>query len=134
MSQDRDFGGGVLELRKWYGGMMPSEVRNLRHLQEENVKLTGLVADLLLRIYRLKSRWACRWATRSVARMTASCAGTAGAPQRTETRAMDFVYGQIATGHKIRMLTIVNAWSQGGGRFPVQLSWEGRGAGTRTVI
>jgi putative transposase len=32
--------------RKRYGGMMPSEVRRLRQLEEENGKLKKLVADL----------------------------------------------------------------------------------------
>jgi putative transposase len=34
--------------RKRYGGMMPSEVRKLRQLEEENGKLKRLVADLSL--------------------------------------------------------------------------------------
>ena len=34
--------------RKRYGGMMPSEVRKLRQLEEENTKLKRLVADLSL--------------------------------------------------------------------------------------
>jgi len=34
--------------RKRYGGMMPSEVRRLRQLEEENGKLKKLVADLSL--------------------------------------------------------------------------------------
>lgn len=29
-----------------YGGLMPSEVRRLRHLEEENTRLRKLVADL----------------------------------------------------------------------------------------
>lgn len=32
--------------RKRYGGMMPSEVRKLRQIEEENAKLKRLVADL----------------------------------------------------------------------------------------
>jgi putative transposase len=31
-----------------YGGLMPSEVKKLRHLKEENVRLKKLVADLTL--------------------------------------------------------------------------------------
>jgi putative transposase len=31
-----------------YGGLMPSEVKKLRHLEEENVRLKKLVADLTL--------------------------------------------------------------------------------------
>jgi putative transposase len=31
-----------------YGGLMPSEVKRLRHLEEENVRLRKLVADLTL--------------------------------------------------------------------------------------
>ena len=31
-----------------YGGLMPSEVQRLRHLEEENVRLRRLVADLSL--------------------------------------------------------------------------------------
>ena len=36
---------------KWkqkYGGLLPSEVRRLKHLEEENKKLKQLVADLSL--------------------------------------------------------------------------------------
>jgi len=34
--------------KKMYGGLMPSEVRKLRSLEEENVRLHELVADLAL--------------------------------------------------------------------------------------
>ena len=34
--------------RKRYGGMMPSEVKRLRQLEEENTKLKRIVADLSL--------------------------------------------------------------------------------------
>lgn len=34
--------------RKRYGGMMPSEVKRLRQLEEQNGKLKKLVADLSL--------------------------------------------------------------------------------------
>ncbi|EAU39636.1 isrso16-transposase orfa protein [Fulvimarina pelagi HTCC2506] len=34
--------------RKRYGGMMPTEVKKLRQLEEENTKLKRLVADLSL--------------------------------------------------------------------------------------
>ncbi len=34
--------------RKRYGGMLPSEVRRLRQLEEENAKLKRIVADLSL--------------------------------------------------------------------------------------
>jgi putative transposase len=34
--------------RKKYGGLMPSEMRRLKHLEEENGKLRKLVADLSL--------------------------------------------------------------------------------------
>jgi putative transposase len=34
--------------RKKYGGLMPSEMRRLRQLDEENVRLKRLVADLSL--------------------------------------------------------------------------------------
>ena len=34
--------------RKKYGGLMPSEMRRLKQLQEENVRLKRLVADLSL--------------------------------------------------------------------------------------
>lgn len=34
--------------RKRFGGMMPSEVRKLRQIEEENAKLKRLVADLSL--------------------------------------------------------------------------------------
>jgi putative transposase len=34
--------------RKKYGGLLPSEMKRLRQLEEENGKLKKLVADLLL--------------------------------------------------------------------------------------
>ena len=34
--------------KKKFGGLMPSEVRKLQQLEEENVRLRGLVADLSL--------------------------------------------------------------------------------------
>lgn len=34
--------------KKVYGGLMPSEVRRLKHLEEENARLRRLVADLSL--------------------------------------------------------------------------------------
>ena len=34
--------------KKVYGGLMPSEVRKLKQLQEENARLRKLVADLAL--------------------------------------------------------------------------------------
>lgn len=34
--------------KKVYGGLMPSEVRKLRHLEEENARLRKVVADLTL--------------------------------------------------------------------------------------
>lgn len=34
--------------KKVYGGLMPSEVRKLKQLQEENLRLRKLVADLTL--------------------------------------------------------------------------------------
>jgi putative transposase len=34
--------------KKVYGGLMPSEVRKLKHLEEENTRLRKLVADLTL--------------------------------------------------------------------------------------
>ena len=34
--------------KKKYGGLMPSEVRKLKHLQEENRRLKKIVADLSL--------------------------------------------------------------------------------------
>jgi putative transposase len=34
--------------KKVYGGLMPSEVRRLKHLEEENGRLRRLVADLSL--------------------------------------------------------------------------------------
>ena len=34
--------------KKKFGGLMPSEVKRLRHLQEENQRLKKLVADLSL--------------------------------------------------------------------------------------
>ena len=35
--------------KKTYGGMLPSEARELKQLREENTKLKRLVADLTLR-------------------------------------------------------------------------------------
>ena len=36
--------------RKKYGGLMPSEMRRLKQLEEENVRLKRLVADLSLEV------------------------------------------------------------------------------------
>ncbi|GGC69562.1 hypothetical protein GCM10011504_54330 [Siccirubricoccus deserti] len=43
-------GGAVhaIRWRKKYGGLMPSEMRRLKQLEEENVRLNRLVADLSL--------------------------------------------------------------------------------------
>jgi putative transposase len=38
----------VYNWRKRYGGMMPSKVRKLRQIEEENAELKRLVADLSL--------------------------------------------------------------------------------------
>jgi putative transposase len=40
--------GGNVNWRKRYAGLMPSEVKRLRQLEEENGKLKRLVADLSL--------------------------------------------------------------------------------------
>ena len=34
--------------KQLYGGLMPSEVKKLRHLEEENARLRKVVADLTL--------------------------------------------------------------------------------------
>jgi putative transposase len=44
-------GGRAVHPIRWkqkYGGLMPSEVKKLRHLEEENTRLRKLVADLTL--------------------------------------------------------------------------------------
>ncbi len=44
-------GGGTvhpINLRKKYAGLMPSEIKRLRQLEEENAKLKRIVADLSL--------------------------------------------------------------------------------------
>jgi putative transposase len=38
----------IYNWRKKYGGLMPSEMRRLKQLDEENVRLKRLVADLSL--------------------------------------------------------------------------------------
>ena len=43
-NRNAEFGSG----KKKFGGLMPSEVKRLRHLQEENQRLKKLVADLSL--------------------------------------------------------------------------------------
>ena len=47
----RKMGVSQATFRRWkkvYGGLMPSEVRRLRQLEEENARLRRLVADLSL--------------------------------------------------------------------------------------
>jgi putative transposase len=47
----RAAGGRAVHPIRWkqkYGGLMPSEVEKLRHLEEENARLKKLVADLTL--------------------------------------------------------------------------------------
>jgi hypothetical protein len=40
--------GHAIRWKRKYGGLMPSEARKLRHLEEENGRLRKLVADLTL--------------------------------------------------------------------------------------
>ncbi len=47
----RKFGISEATFYRWkdrYGGLMPSEVRKLKHLEEENIRLRRLVSDLSL--------------------------------------------------------------------------------------
>jgi putative transposase len=48
MSGTGGFGAELYRWKKIYGGMDPSEVRELKQLREESVKLKRLVADLSL--------------------------------------------------------------------------------------
>ena len=48
MSQGRDHEATFYNWRKKYGGLMPSEMKRLSQLEEENGKLKKLVADLSL--------------------------------------------------------------------------------------
>ena len=53
-----------------------------------------------------------------------------------ETWAMDFVHDQLATGRKLRVLTVVDTLSRyvAGGRSAVQLSGRGRGRDARAGL
>jgi hypothetical protein len=48
LSQGGNFGRDVLQLAQKYAGLMPSEMKRLRQLEEENAKLKRIVADLSL--------------------------------------------------------------------------------------
>ena len=48
MPEGRDQRSDVLQLAKKYAGLMPSEMKRLRQLEEENAELERLVADLSL--------------------------------------------------------------------------------------
>ena len=47
--------------RKKYGGLMPSEVRRLKQLEEENRRLKQIVAEQTLDIQALKAVVAKKW-------------------------------------------------------------------------
>jgi len=44
--QDGDLGAIFYRWKQLYGGLMPSEVKKLRQLEEENMRLRRVVADL----------------------------------------------------------------------------------------
>jgi putative transposase len=46
--EDGDLGSDVLSWKQLYGGLLPSEVKKLRQLGEENARLRKVVADLTL--------------------------------------------------------------------------------------
>jgi putative transposase len=48
LPQGRNQRGNVYNWRKKYAGLMPSEMKRLRQLEEENSKLKRIVADLSL--------------------------------------------------------------------------------------
>lgn len=48
MPEDGHIGGDVYRWKQLYGGLMPSEVKKLRQLEEENTRLRKVVADLTL--------------------------------------------------------------------------------------
>jgi putative transposase len=48
MSQGGDFSEAFLQRRKEYGGLMPSETKWLKQLEEEDQRLKKLAADLSL--------------------------------------------------------------------------------------
>ena len=48
MSQGRHLGATFYNWEKHYGGLMPSEVKRMRHLEDENNRLKKIVADLTL--------------------------------------------------------------------------------------
>jgi putative transposase len=52
--------------RKKYGGLMPSEMKWLKQLEEENQRLKKLVADLSLDKEMLQDRPACNRSTGSI--------------------------------------------------------------------
>ena len=46
MSEGRYQPGGLLQLEEKYDGLLPTEIRRLKQLEDENNKLKRMVADL----------------------------------------------------------------------------------------
>jgi len=48
LSESRDLPGDVLQLEEKYAGMLPTDMKRLRELEDENSRLKKIVADLAL--------------------------------------------------------------------------------------
>jgi putative transposase len=48
VSAGRDQSGDLLQLKRKYHGLLPTEMRRLKQLEDENAKLRNVVADLPL--------------------------------------------------------------------------------------
>jgi putative transposase len=92
--------------RKKYGGLMPSEMKRLRQLEEENGKLKKIVADLSLDKEMLQDVIPKRRVKAKLREDRQS------ATRPNETWAMDFVHDQLVTGRKLRVLTIIDTFSR----------------------
>jgi putative transposase len=115
--------------RKRYAGLMPSEVKRLRQLEEENVKLKRLVADLSLdkamlqregwainmkRTRRLYNELGLQLRNKTPKRRVKAKLreDRTDATHSNQVWAMDFVHDQLATGRKLWILAIVDTHSR----------------------
>jgi len=130
--------------RKKYAGLMPTEMRRLRELEQENARLKKIVADLSLdkEICQTRVRFGYRrihvllrregWKvnikkTRRIYKELGLQLRNKHPKRRVKAKlredrevavspndvwAMDFVHDQLATGRKIRVLTMIDTFSR----------------------
>lgn len=100
--------------RKKYAGLMPSAMKRLKQLEEENGKLKQLVADLSLDNAMLQETrhrnggWKPSCARTALLR----CAATRSGRWISAFVRTSFVHDQLATGRKLRVLTVVDLFSR----------------------